>query len=297
MDERPTSRVADGPQNAVSLRAGDRVLTLDRTLVMGVVNVTPDSFSDGGLWYEARTALEHGRALVDEGADIVDIGGESTRPGAEAVPEREELRRVLPVVEGLRGVTGAPLSIDTRKASVARAAVEAGASIVNDTRGEGADGTIDEGVAEKDVALVVMHSRGTPATMRALTDYRDVVAEVADWLAGRAEAALARGVAREALVVDPGFGFAKTPAQNVELLRGLDRLVALGYPVLVGTSRKSFIGAILDLPVEQRVEGTAATVAWAVAGGAHIVRVHDVAPIVRVVRMTEAITGAAVPAP
>jgi dihydropteroate synthase len=290
--------VARATQNeAISLRAGGRTLSLERTLVMGVVNVTPDSFSDGGLWFDARTAVEHGLALVDEGADMLDIGGESTRPGSEPVTKDEELRRVLPVLEGLHGRSSAPISIDTRKASVARRAVQAGATIVNDTRGEGADGSIDEVAAESGAALVLMHSRGTPATMGRLTEYADVADDVASWLERRAEGARDRGVPADRIVLDPGFGFAKTPEQNLALLRGLDRIVGLGYPVLIGTSRKSFIGLVLDLPAEERVEGTAATVAWAVAGGAHIVRVHDVEPIVRVVRMTEAIRRGVLPAP
>lgn len=273
----------------MKLRAGDAYLNLDRTAIMGVLNVTPDSFSDGGLWLDRRAAVEHGLAMVSQGATLIDVGGESTRPGAAPVDEDEELRRVMPVVEDLASATDALISIDTRKVAVARRALEAGASIVNDTLGEAADHAMDELAAHSGAAIVVMHSRGTPETMRALTDYDDVVADVTSWLERRTARLLERGVAREAIVVDPGYGFAKTPEQNLELLRGLDAVLALGFPVLVGTSRKSFLGALLDAEVDDRVEGTAATVAWAVARGAHIVRVHDVAPIARTVKTIEAI--------
>ena len=278
---------------ARALRCRDRFVSLERTVVMGVVNVTPDSFSDGGLWLDPQAAIAHGIELVEQGADVVDVGGESTRPGAVPVSDDEELGRVLPVIEGLVAAVEAPVSIDTRKASVARRAVEAGAVIVNDTSGEAGDDSLHEVAAATGTALVIMHARGTPATMQQLTDYDDVVEHVAGWLDRRAERARARGVPADALVLDPGFGFAKTPEQNLELLRGLPRLASLGYPVLAGTSRKSFIGHVLDLPVEQRLEGTAATIAWAVAHGAEVVRVHDVAPMARVVRMIEAIRGGA----
>jgi dihydropteroate synthase len=264
-------------------------LALDRVAVMGVINVTPDSFSDGGLWIDARAAIRHGLDMVAEGADILDVGGESTRPGAAPVPEWEELRRVLPVVEGLARAVGVPISIDTRKPEVARRAIAAGASIVNETTGEGGDGAADGIAAESGAALVLMHSRGTPATMGRLTRYDDVVADVAGWLRARAARAEEAGVARECIAVDPGYGFAKDARQSLELLRGLDRIVELPYPVLVGTSRKSFIGKALDLPLDARLEGTAATVAWAVSHGAAIVRVHEVRPMVRVARMIEAI--------
>jgi dihydropteroate synthase len=258
---------------------------------MGVINVTPDSFSDGGLWLDADDAVAHGVHLAAEGADVLDVGGESTRPGAEPVPEEEELRRVLPVISALTRSVDVPISIDTRKPNVARAAVEVGASIVNDTAGEAGDRALDAVAAETTSALIVMHSRGTPQTMSALASYRDVVEEVTRWLLTRASAARQAGVSRDAIALDPGFGFAKSAEQSLELLRGLDRLTRRGYPVVVGTSRKSFIGAVLELPADQRLEGTAATVAWAVAHGASIVRVHDVEPMVRVVRMTEAVLG------
>ena len=275
-----------------TLRAGATEIPLDRVVVMGILNVTPDSFSDGGLWFEAERGIEHALEMIDEGAGIIDVGGESTRPGAEAVLEEEETRRVIPVIETLAREVGVPISIDTRKPGVARRAVEAGACIVNDTLGEVSDERIWEVAAETGAALVFMHSRGTPATMRSMTDYADVVEDVASFLAEKAKEIQARGVASDSLVLDPGFGFAKNPEQNLELLHHLDRVVEIGYPVLSGTSRKSFIGATLDLPEGERVEGTAATVAWSVMKGARIVRVHDVAAMTRVVRMTEAIAEA-----
>ena len=272
----------------MKLRGRDFILSLDRTAVMGVLNVTPDSFSDGGRWLDPDLAIAHGREMASQGAAIVDVGGESTRPGAAPVPEEEELARVVRVIEALAD-GDAPISIDTRKPSVARRAIEAGASIVNDTTGEEFDHAMDAVVATTGAAMVIMHSRGTPATMRSLTDYEDVVGDVASFLRWRAESLVEAGVARESIALDPGFGFAKTPEQNLVLLNRIDEILKLGYPVLVGTSRKSFIGAVLDLPEDQRVEGTAATVAWAVAKGARIVRVHDVEQMTRVVRMAEAI--------
>jgi dihydropteroate synthase len=256
---------------------------------MGVLNVTPDSFSDGGRYLDPEIAVKHGLEMIEQGAEIIDVGGESTRPGATPVPEDEELRRVLPVIESLVAETEVAISIDTRKASVASKAVEAGAMIVNDTLGEESDGTIWRVAAETGAALVFMHSRGTPETMKSHAVYDDVVRDVKAYLEEAADRIEAAGVHSESLVLDPGIGFAKDARQNLQLLHRLDEIVALGYPVLAGTSRKSFIGAILDLPEDQRLEGTAATVAWAVAMGVRLVRVHDVAEMTRVVRMTEAI--------
>jgi dihydropteroate synthase len=275
----------------MKLRCRDRVLSLDRVVVMGVLNVTPDSFSDGGLWLDPDAAVAHGHEMVSQGAAIVDVGGESTRPGAGAVSQEEELRRVVPVVEALAGA-GVLVSIDTRKVAVARAALESGAAIVNDTAGEEVDRGMDALVAAAGAAMIVMHSRGTPETMRSLTDYSDVVTDVRDFLIERARQLEAAGVDGDSIALDPGFGFAKTPEQNLVLLRRLRELTQVGYPVLVGTSRKSFIGAVLEVTEDARLEGTAATVGWAVAHGARIVRVHDVQEMVRVVRMTEAILDA-----
>lgn len=271
------------------LKCRDRSLSLDRVAIMGVLNVTPDSFSDGGLWLDPEAAVKHAFQMVQEGASIIDVGGESTRPDAEEVSEEEEIRRVVPVIEQLIGHTDVPISIDTRKPRVAEAALAAGASIVNDTLGEEADRELVELAGRSGAGFVTMHSRGTPRTMRSLAIYTDVVGEVTGWLKQRAEELESAGVDREAIVLDPGFGFAKTPQQNLQLMHRFSEIVELGYPVLAGTSRKSFIGAVLDLPEDQRVEGTAATVALAVWQGARIVRVHDVFQMVRVARMVEAV--------
>jgi dihydropteroate synthase len=272
------------------LRVGDRVLpTSRRCLVMGIVNVTPDSFADGGRYLEPRAAVAHGLRLAAEGADLLDVGGESTRPGASYVEEAEELRRVLPVVEALAAATDVPLSIDTRKAAVARAALAAGAAVVNDVSAGRDDPDLLGVAAEAKAPLVLMHMQGTPATMQDDPRYDDVVGEVEAFLRERCAAAEAAGVAAEQLAVDPGIGFGKRDQHNYALLDALPRLTRLGHPVLVGTSRKGFIGRALDLPTDERLEGTAATVVWAVERGARIVRVHDVAPMVRTVRMTEAL--------
>jgi dihydropteroate synthase len=276
----------------MKLRCRDRYLPLDRTAIVGILNVTPDSFSDGGLWLEPHAAIAHGIEMVEDGAAVIDVGGESTRPGADPVDEDEECRRVIPVIEGLVEAVDVPVSIDTRKASVAQRAVEAGASIVNDTTGEESAGVLDETVVKTGAAVIVMHSRGIPKTMQGLTEYQHIVEDVADFLSRRVKELCGAGVPEEAIVCDPGIGFAKSAEQNLVLLRELDRIVSIGPPVLVGTSRKSFISLVLDVPAEQRLEGTAATVAWSVMKGARLMRVHDVAAMTRVARMTEAILQA-----
>ena len=276
----------------MKLRCRDCVVALDRTAVMGVLNVTPDSFSDGGLWFQHDAAVQHGREMVADGAAIVDIGGESTRPGASAVHVDEEIRRILPVVEAVAEESDAVVSIDTRKPAVARRAIEAGAAIVNNTSGETAVAGMDELIAATGAGIIVMHSRGNPVTMQSLSHYDDVVDEVRAFLSRRADELIARGVSPDSIAVDPGLGFAKRAEHSLTMLNRLDEIVSLGFPVVVGTSRKSFIGSVLDVPEGERLEGTAATVAWAVAKGAHIARVHDVAPIARVVRTTEAIMHA-----
>jgi dihydropteroate synthase len=275
------------------LRCRDMEVPLDPVAVMGVLNVTPDSFSDGGLWLDPNAAIAHGAAMASDGATIIDVGGQSTRPGARPVPEDEELRRVLPVITVLAGEIGVPISIDTRSPNVARAAVEAGASIVNDTAGEASDPEIDALVASSGAGVVTMHSRGSPETMLDMTGYSDVVKDVAAFLLQRADRLEAKGVRHDAIVLDPGFGFAKTGAQNLELLARFDELTGFGFPVLAGTSRKSFIGKVLNTDTAERLEGTLATVVWAVAKGARVVRVHDVRQALRAVRMTEAIQNAA----
>jgi dihydropteroate synthase len=260
-----------------------------RTLVMGILNVTPDSFSDGGKFPDAAAAVEHGRRLLADGADIVDVGGESSRPGAAPVPEEEELRRVVPVVEGLAREKGAVISVDTCKARVAEEAVAAGAAIINDISALRSDPRMAEVAARTGAGVVLMHMKGTPKDMQENPAYGDVVGEIAAFLAGRGEAARRAGVSGEAIAYDPGIGFGKTPAHNLELVRRLAEFRGLGGPILVGPSRKSFIGAVLDLPPAGRLEGTAAVVALAVAGGADVVRVHDVREMVRVAKVADAI--------
>jgi dihydropteroate synthase len=243
--------------------------------IMGVLNVTPDSFSDGGRFTQLDDALRHARQLIAEGAAILDIGGESTRPGAEPVPASEELRRVIPVLEALRQETAVRLSIDTRKPEVAEEAVRAGATLINDVTGL-RDPAMMAVAARHNAGVVIMHMRGTPRTMRGLTGYGDVVAEVKEFLAARAAAARAAGISE--ILLDPGIGFAKTAAQSFELLRRLGEFEELGYPILIGPSRKSFLAAIPGMErAEDRLEGTLAAVAAGVLNGATIIRAHDVA--------------------
>jgi dihydropteroate synthase len=242
---------------------------------MGVVNVTPDSFSDGGCFQHFDAALDHARRLIDEGADLLDIGGESTRPGAAEVSVQQELDRVLPLIEALRNAD-VPLSVDTSKPQVMRAALAAGASVVNDVRALAKPGAV-ELVAAGDCGVVLMHMQGSPRTMQAAPQYDDVVAEVAAFLAARRDALLAAGVAAERIALDPGFGFGKTLAHNLALLRGLDVLAALGQPVLAGLSRKSMLGALTGRPVTERQVASAVAAVLAAQRGARILRVHDVA--------------------
>ncbi len=263
-----------------------------RTLVMGVVNVTPDSFSDGGHYLDHEAAVAHGVRLAADGADILDVGGESTRPGSDQVSADEELGRVLPVVKRLAAEVEVPVSIDTRKAEVARAALDAGATIVNDVSA-GRDPSMFTTVRDAAAGLVLMHMLGEPKTMQQEPRYKDVVSEVRAGLAARIEAAVGVGVPRGSIAADPGLGFGKTYEHNLALMRHVDAFLELGVPIVVGPSRKSFIGAALgDLPVERRLEGTAGAVAWLAARGAHVVRVHDVREIVRVLRVVDAIRGA-----
>ena len=264
-----------------ALVLGDRSFVLgDRTLLMGVVNVTPDSFSDGGRFFSATAAVVHGVELAKAGADILDIGGESTRPGAEAVSAADELGRVIPVIEGLRrALPGVPLSIDTSKAEVAERALAAGATMVNDITGLLGDSRLAGVAARANAALCVMHMQGTPRTMQKNPRYVDVVEEVFAWLQLAVERATRAGVAKDNVLIDPGIGFGKTLQHNLQILKHLNRFRALGQPVLMGTSRKAFLGALTGgKPADQRVVATAATVAvMAAMGGADVVRVHDVA--------------------
>jgi dihydropteroate synthase len=267
-----------------------RIVCGPRTLLIGVVNVTPDSFSDGGLHLDAEAAVAHGLELVEEGADLLDVGGESTRPGAEPVPAADEIARVVPVIEGLAAkLPDTPLSIDTRKPEVARAALDAGASIVNDITAA-ADPEMFGLVRETGAGLVLMHMQGEPKTMQEHPSYVDVVTEVRDFLASRIGSAVAAGVPRDRLCADPGIGFGKTLDHNLALLHDIETFRDLRVPVLVGASRKRFIGQLtgVDDPAE-RVEGTAGAVAWCAAHGVDIVRVHDVRQIARVVAVVDAI--------
>lgn len=255
---------------------------------MGILNVTPDSFSDGGRWANPALATAHLEEMLRDGADLIDVGGESTRPGSERVPEEEELRRVLPVIrEGVR--LGARISIDTTRVTVARAAVEAGAIILNDISGLRFEPELADLARESGAGLILMHSRGTPRDMQKNPRYHNVLNEVADELGEAARRALDRGVTDRQLVVDPGIGFAKSFEHNLELLRGLDRIVAGGRPVLVGLSRKSFIGRILDVEVGERLEGSLAAAVMAALAGAHMVRVHDVRATARALKVADAL--------
>ncbi|MBS3975604.1 MAG: dihydropteroate synthase [Syntrophomonadaceae bacterium] len=256
---------------------------------MGILNITSDSFSDGGLYLGLDRAVARAKEMVAEGADIIDIGGESTRPYADPVPLAEEIARVIPVLERLVTEVNVPISVDTYKSEVARQALKRKATIINDISGLRADPQMAEVVAEFGCPVVVMHIKGTPKNMQENPVYDDVVGEVMAYLQGSIEMALQAGVQKEKVIVDPGIGFGKTASHSLEILHRLAEFKALGQPILTGTSRKSFIGKVLDLPPAERLEGTAATVALSIAGGADLVRVHDVKAMKRVVRMTDAI--------
>jgi dihydropteroate synthase len=262
-----------------------------RTCVMGVLNVTPDSFSDGGLHLEPRAALDSGAAMAKAGAEILDVGGESTRPGAQAVSAEEEADRVLPVIEGLRRDSAVRVCVDTMKAEVARQALDAGASLVNDVTALG-DPAMLPLLVERGAPVVLMHMRGTPRTMQRHTAYGDLIGELREFLRLRVESAVAAGLSGDKIMVDPGIGFGKSVEGNLTILKRLPELARLGKPILIGASRKSFIGAVLDRPVQDRLEGGLAVAAFASAQGAHVIRAHDVDATVRVVRMIDAIRGA-----
>ena len=257
------------------LKLGRFLLLLNRPLIMGIVNITPDSFSDGGRFFDASRALDHARQLLEDGADLLDIGGESSRPGAEPVDVEEELRRVLPVLEKLADLP-VPVSVDTRKPEVMRQAIAAGASMINDIHALRAEGALDA-VADSSVAVCLMHMQGEPRTMQQAPQYRDVVGEVESFLAERAAAAVAAGIGRDRIVLDPGFGFGKTPQHNLELIRALPRLREAGFPLLAGLSRKALFGKIAGRETADRVHASTAGALLAAQRGASIVRVHDVA--------------------
>jgi dihydropteroate synthase len=266
--------------------------TLDfgrRTCIMGVINVTPDSFSDGNKFLQVDAAAAHARQMLEDGADIIDVGGESTRPGSLLVSAEEEKKRVLPVIERLASETDAVISIDTTKAEVAREALSVGASMVNDISGLRFDSDMAKVIADFGVPVCIMHIQGSPKNMQENPVYSDLIGEILNYLEEGLEIAEKAGILHEKLIVDPGIGFGKTADHNLKILNRLRELKVLGRPILVGTSRKSLIGKILDLPIDERVEGTAATVVVSIANGADIVRVHDVKQMARVARMTDAI--------
>lgn len=267
---------------------GKKVYDLSsRTFIMGILNITPDSFSDGGRYYSTEKAIEHALRMEDEGADFIDIGGESTRPGAESVSVEEELKRVIPVIEKLAGKIEIPISIDTTKSEVARKALDAGAEIVNDISAMNFDPDMIKVISDFKPALILMHIKGSPKTMQINPDYIDVIKEIKDYLQESVNKCRSNGI--EQIIVDPGIGFGKKLEHNIEIFKRLSELKELGCPILIGPSRKSFIGQILDLPVEQRLEGTAAAVAVSIIRGANIVRVHDVKEIKRVVKIVDAL--------
>ena len=286
-------RLSDPPpastdRPAVKLHCAGRILDLAEPVVMGVLNVTPNSFSDGGRYTEIEAAVAQGLAMVAAGAAILDVGGESTRPGADPVPLQTELDRVIPVIERLRSETDAVISIDTMKAEVMHAAVAAGAGLVNDVMGLQANGALDA-VARTDAAVCLMHMQGEPRTMQQSPQYGDVVAEVAAFLDARVQACLDAGIASERLCIDPGFGFGKSLDHNLELLAGLPALTAGRHPVLVGLSRKSLLGTLLGRAVDERLAGSLALATAAVLGGAKIVRAHDVRETSDAVRVAAAV--------
>lgn len=272
-----------------SLVACGRELALDeRVQIMGILNVTPDSFSDGGHYLQPSEALARALEMVAEGAHIVDVGGQSSRPGSTEIPQEEELKRVIPVVAALSAEWDGPISVDTYRARVAEAALEAGACIVNDITAMRTEPEIGRVVSDHGAACVLMHMQGTPADMQESPAYSDLMGEIACFLGDAIERAVAAGIREDAIVIDPGIGFGKTARHNLEILRRLPELAVLGKPVLVGPSRKAFIGKVLDLPVDDRLEGTLAAAAFAVVQGARILRVHDVRPVARASKIVEA---------
>ena len=263
------------------------------TLVMGILNVTPDSFSDGGKFYSTNDAFNHALKMIQDGADIIDIGGESTRPGADSLDDDEEMSRIIPVIQALRKESDILLSIDTYKSSVAEKAIEAGANIINDISGLCFDPKMVSLVADKNVPVVIMHIKGTPKTMQENPVYGDLIGELKTFFLKQIQLAKKNGVKQSQMILDPGIGFGKKYDDNFTILNQLNEICDLGYPVMIGPSRKSFIGQTLDLPPDDRVEGTAAAVSAGILNGARIVRVHDVKAMKRIVTITEKIRTAA----
>jgi len=264
----------------------------ENTSIMGVLNVTPDSFSDGGRFFSQKKAVDHALKMADEGADIIDIGGESTRPGSLAVSAEEEISRVAPIIKKLSKKMRIPLSIDTTKSDVARIALDNGAAIVNDISGLRFDRKMAQLISEYKAGCVIMHIKGTPRTMQRTPRYNNLLTEITAWLKKSSTIALQAGVKKRQIAIDPGIGFGKTLKHNLEILNKLDSFKRLGFPVLVGLSRKSFIGKLLDLPVNKRLVGTAAACACAIRNGAHIIRVHDVKEMKQVAKIADTLSGA-----
>ena len=263
------------------------------TLIMGILNVTPDSFSDGGMYYNATQAIEFALQMEEEGADIIDVGGESTRPGAKTVELQKECDRILPVIEGIRTKSDILISIDTYKSEVARQSIATGAGMVNDISGMTFDPNMVDVIKDSGLPVVIMHIKGTPKNMQKNPYYEDLMQELTEYFEERKKFARAKGILDQQIILDPGIGFGKRLQDNFQLLRELKRIVDIGFPVLIGPSKKSFIGLTLDLPVDQRLEGTAAAVTTGILKGARIVRVHDVKEMKRVALITDSIRGIA----
>jgi dihydropteroate synthase len=278
-----------------TIRCRKRTLTLGkRTLLMGVLNVTPDSFSDGGLFSDRETAIAHGLKMVEEGADLIDIGGESTKPGSKPLELDEELRRVIPVIETLAKEVDTPISIDTYKSTVAKRAIEAGAQIINDISGLRLDPSLSKVAAKEDVPLVLMHIRGNPETMQKNIHYESLFSEIIQYLKNSIQKAESAGVQPEQIIIDPGIGFGKTVEDNLLILKNLQEFKILGKPLLLGTSRKSFIGKILKAEVTERLEGTLSSIVIGVLNGAHIIRCHDVIQAKRAIAIADAVRQAGI---
>jgi dihydropteroate synthase len=286
-----TTPIPERDVHVVPFADGGGLRLGERTAVVGIVNVTPDSFSDGGNLFDAGDAIAAARKMVPEGADIIDVGGESTRPGADPVDETEEMRRVLPVIEAIKSETSARVSVDTTKASVAARAIDKGADLINDVTAL-SDPEMLPLLVETDVPVIVMHMRGTPRTMQRDTDYDDLMDELIVFLRASVQKAVEAGVTSDRIIVDPGIGFGKSASGNLRVLRELPTLREVGRPILIGASRKSFIGVSLDLPVTERLEASLGVASLAAWQGAHLVRVHDVRETVRAVRMIDAVRGA-----
>ena len=263
------------------------------TLIMGILNVTPDSFSDGGMYYNATQAVEFALQMEEEGADIIDVGGESTRPGAKTVELQKECDRILPVIEGIRTKSDILISIDTYKSEVARQSIATGAGMVNDISGMTFDPNMVDVIKDSGLPVVIMHIKGTPKNMQKNPYYKDLMQELTEYFEERKKFARAKGILDQQIILDPGIGFGKRPQDNFQLLRELKKIVDMGFPVLIGPSKKSFIGLTLDLPIDQRLEGTAAAVTTGILKGARIVRVHDVKEMKRVALITDSIRGIA----